>query len=73
LLYFSSLYYTFFVKSRRSVTGRQYRRPEAAFAARLAWHGPENHWQSSRRVAWPSSCMCLGKGWTLKQLLWHYQ
>jgi len=42
--------------------GRQCRRTEAA---RLAWHGPERHWQSSWWVAWPSLCMCAGKGWTL--------
>jgi len=49
-----------------SVTGAQHWRTQAAFGARLARHGwPDHHWQCNWWVAWPSSCLCAGKGWTL--------
>jgi len=48
-----------------SVTGVQHWRTQASFGARLAWHGPDHHWQCNWWVAWPSSCLCAGKGWTL--------
>ena len=49
-----------------SVMGAQYWWTEAAFAARLAWHWPDHHWQCNWWVAWASSCMCAGKRETLR-------
>ena len=37
----------------------------AAFAARLAWHGPERHWQRNWPVAWAFSRMFGGRCWTI--------
>jgi len=34
-------------------------------SARLARHRLDHHWQCNWRVAWPSSCLCSGEGWTL--------
>ena len=39
---------------------------EAAFAACLAWHWPDHHWQCNWWVAWTSSRTCVGKRQTLR-------
>ena len=49
------------------VMGAQCWRTQAAFGARLARHRPDHHWQCNWRVAWPSSCLCAGEGWTLNK------
>jgi len=35
---------------------------QAAFAACLAWHWPDHHWQCSWRVAWTSAHVCGAAG-----------
>ena len=55
-----------------SVAGAHHWWTEAAFAACLAWHWPDHHWQCNWRVVWCLRACVWAKDGHVEQLLWQY-